>query len=209
VSDSAPQPPAGHSRAFSGSTVRAVLVGLAGGAGLFLAWMAANTLFLIFVGLLFAALLDACTRGLGKILPLGRGWNLAIICFGFAVAIFGVLFWSGYSITSQIDQLVQALNQGLGFLEIKMVDLGFVPVTTSGRSASLGDLFRFLSTPCGSDRANQRNAASPVPPLRRHDDPLFIWFLPLPVKPGHDRRAGGPDCRKETTPFHCSRPNVY
>jgi predicted PurR-regulated permease PerM len=144
VSDSGPQPPAAHSRAFSGSNVRAVLVGLAGGAGLFLAWLAANTLFLIFAGLLFPALLDACTRGLSTALPLGRGWNLAIVCFGFAVAIFGVLFWSGYSISSQIDQLIQALNQGLGFLEGKMADLGLAPAAATGRNASVGDLFRFL-----------------------------------------------------------------
>jgi len=144
VSNSAPQPPAPHSRAFSGRTVHAVLVGLAGGAGLFLAWMAANTLFLIFAGLLFAALLDACTRGLAKVLPIGRGWNLAIVCLGFAVVIVGVLFWSGYSISSQIDQLVQALNRGLGFLEGKLADLGFALPATSGHSASFGELFRFL-----------------------------------------------------------------
>jgi predicted PurR-regulated permease PerM len=124
--------------------VRAVLVGLAGGAGLFLAWTAADTLFLIFAGLLFAALLDACTRGLARVLPIGRGWNLAIVCLGFAVAILGLLFWSGYSIALQIDQLMQALNQGLGFLEQKMADFGFAPVGASGGSASIGDLFRFL-----------------------------------------------------------------
>ena len=144
MSDSAPQPPAAHSRAFSGRAVRAVLVGLVGGAGLFLAWMAANTLFLIFAGLLFAALLDACTRGVSKVLPIGRGWNLAIVCLCFAVAIVGVLSWSGYSISSQIDQLMQALNHGLGFLEKELADLGFAPPATSGHNASFGDLFRFL-----------------------------------------------------------------
>jgi predicted PurR-regulated permease PerM len=124
--------------------MRAVLLALAGGAGLFLAWTAANTLFLIFAGLLFAALLDACTRGLAKVLPIGHGWNLAIVCLGFAVLILGLLFWSGYSMALQIDQLLQALNKGLGFLEQKMGDLGFAPTAASGRSASIGDLFRFL-----------------------------------------------------------------
>jgi predicted PurR-regulated permease PerM len=138
------QTPAEGSRATSGEIVRAVLVGLAGGAGLFLAWMAADTLFLIFAGLLFAALLDACTRGLARVLPISRGWNLTIVCFGFAAAILGLLFWSGYSIASQIDQLLHALNQGLSFLEQKMTDFGFAPTSASGGSSSIGDLFRFL-----------------------------------------------------------------
>lgn len=144
MTTSRPQPTSVHSRPFGDGTVRAVLVGLAGGAGLFLAWMAANTFFLIFAGLLFAALLDACTRGLGRVLPIGRGWNLAIVCLGFAVAILGLLFWSGYSIALQIDQLLDALNQELHFLEQKMTDFGFAPATASGGSASIGDLFRFL-----------------------------------------------------------------
>jgi predicted PurR-regulated permease PerM len=144
MADSWPQPTSGHSRASGDGTVRAVLVALAGGAGLFLAWMAADTLFLIFAGLLLAALLDACTRGLGRVLPISRGWNLAIVCLGFAVAILGSLFWSGYSIALQIDQLLHALNQELRFLEQKMADFGFAPASASGGSASIGDLFRFL-----------------------------------------------------------------
>ena len=123
--------------------MRPVLVGLAGGAGLFLAWMAADTLFLIFAGLLFAALLDACTRGLGRVLPIGRGWNLAIVSLAFILAIPGLLFWGGYSIALQIDQLLHALNQELHFLQQKMIELGFAPANQSG-SASIGDLFRFL-----------------------------------------------------------------
>lgn len=129
---------------FAAGAVRAVLVGLAGGAGLFLAWTAADTLFLLFAGLLFAALLDACTRGLGRVLPIGRGWNLAVVCLGFAVAIPGLLFWSGYSIAFQVDQLLSALNQELHLLEQKMTELGFIPAGRSDGSASIADLFRFL-----------------------------------------------------------------
>ena len=144
MTPAAPKPVAAVPRAAGGGTMRAVLVGLVGGAGLFLAWMAANTLFLIFAGLLFAALLDACTRGLGRVLPIGRGWALAVVCIGFAVAILGLLFWSGYSIGLQIDQLVDALNRELHFLEQKMTELGLAPASASGGSASIGDLFRFL-----------------------------------------------------------------
>ena len=68
----------------------------------------------------------------------------AIVCLGFALAILGLLFWSGYSIALQIDQLMLALDQGLHFLEQKMADLGFAPVSRSVGGASIGDLFRFL-----------------------------------------------------------------
>lgn len=127
-----------------GVSLRAVLVALAGGAGLFLAWMAAGTLFLLFAGLLFAALLDACTRGLAKLLPIGRGWNLAIVCLILTIAIAGLLVWSGFSIALQIDQLVHALNQQLLALERGMAALGLAPASENGSSASIGDLVRFL-----------------------------------------------------------------
>lgn len=139
-----PRPTIVDSLALGSGIVRAVLVGLAGGAGLFLAWMAAETLFLIFAGLLFAALLDACTRGLAKVLPISRGWNLTIVCLAFVLTIIGLLFWSGYSIALQVDQLLDALNHELQFIEQKMIDLGFTPVSRSGGGVSVGDLFHFL-----------------------------------------------------------------
>ena len=124
--------------------MRTVLVALAGGAGLFLAWMAADTLFLIFVGLLFAALLDACTRGLAKLLPIGHGWNLVIVSFSIAIFIAGLLVWSGFSIALQINDLLRALNQQLHVLERGMAALGFAPPSTRTGTASIGDLVRLL-----------------------------------------------------------------
>jgi predicted PurR-regulated permease PerM len=125
-------------------TERAVLVALAGGAGLFLAWMAADALLLIFAGLLFAALLDACTRGLSMMLPIRRGWNLAIVSIAIAIAIAGLLFWSGFSIARQINDLMQALNQQLHALEQGMKELGVTPSSASSDGSSLGHLGQLL-----------------------------------------------------------------
>jgi predicted PurR-regulated permease PerM len=125
-------------------TERAVLVALAGGAGLFLAWMAADALLLIFAGLLFAALLDACTRGLSMMLPIRRGWNLAIVSIAIAIAIAGLLFWSGFSIAQQINDLMQALNQQLHALEQGMTELGVTPSSASSSGSSLGHLGQLL-----------------------------------------------------------------
>jgi predicted PurR-regulated permease PerM len=135
---------AADTSAFTHSAVHAVLIGLAGGAGLFLAWMAAGTLFLIFAGLLFAALLDACARGLAKVLPIHRHWNLTIVCVGLAVAVVGFVVWSGFSVALQIDQFVQALNRQLQSLEQTMVARGLIPGKEGGGTASIGDLARLM-----------------------------------------------------------------
>jgi hypothetical protein len=54
------------------SDLEAALIAVVAGAALFLAWQTAGTLLLIFAGLLFGALLDACARGLAFVLPVGR-----------------------------------------------------------------------------------------------------------------------------------------
>jgi predicted PurR-regulated permease PerM len=129
---------------FSLSAMRTMLVALAAGAGLFLAWTAAGTLFLLFAGLLFAALLDACTRGLAKLLPIGRGCNLAIVSLILTIAIAGLLVWSGLSIALQIDQLVHALDQQLHSLARGMAALGLAPASDNGGPTSVSDFVRFL-----------------------------------------------------------------
>ena len=48
------------------------LIVLAIAAGLALVWYSAPSLLLLFAGILFAAFLDACTRGVGYVLPLRR-----------------------------------------------------------------------------------------------------------------------------------------
>jgi predicted PurR-regulated permease PerM len=126
------------------ASMRTVLAMLAGGAGLFLAWMAADGLFLIFAGLLFAALLDACMRGLSRLLSIPRGWNLAIVSIAIALAIAGLLVWSGLSVAQQIDALVETLTQQLHRLEQSIVELGVAPSGQAGNAKIAGNLARFL-----------------------------------------------------------------
>ncbi len=59
-------------------TVLAIAVGLA------LVLYTAPSLLLLFAGILFATLLDACTRGLGHILPVARAWRFALVTLVFA-----------------------------------------------------------------------------------------------------------------------------
>ena len=110
TTSSSPTKPESTPAARGSTAVRAVFVALAGGAGLFLAWMSAEALLLIFAGLLLAALLDACTRALSALLPLRRGWNLAIVSVTITVVIAGLLVLSGFSIAQQINALIDTLN---------------------------------------------------------------------------------------------------
>jgi len=65
----------------------------------------AQPLLLIFAGVVFAAILDGGTRLLGRVLPIGRGWRLAIVTvtgFAFVVVVF---VYAGLELIAQADAL--------------------------------------------------------------------------------------------------------
>ena len=85
-------------------------------AGLFLVWHASGSLFLIFTGLLFAVILDACTQWLGRIWNVARGWRLTMVCLSLLVlGVLGVSF-GGYTIVQQADELFATVQQQLSSL---------------------------------------------------------------------------------------------
>lgn len=62
-------------------------------------------LLIIFAGLVFAALLDGGVRLLGRVLPLGRGWRLAIVCLLTVAFLIGTFYVAGVQIADQVTQL--------------------------------------------------------------------------------------------------------
>ena len=87
----------------------------------------AQPLMLILAGIVFAAILDGGTRLLGRVLPIGRGWRLAIV----TLAGLGFLVWTFYFagitlveqaerlrevITAQVNRLL-AWGNGMGLVE--------------------------------------------------------------------------------------------
>ena len=62
-------------------------------------------LLLIFGGLVFAAMLDGGVRLLGRVLPIGRGWRLAIVSLGVVAFLVGTFWLAGYQIAQQAQQL--------------------------------------------------------------------------------------------------------
>jgi predicted PurR-regulated permease PerM len=118
-----------------------LLVALAAGAGLFLAWQTAGTLLLIFAGLLFGAFLDAAARGLAYALPLGRGWRLALVCALLAAAAALLLAWGGYNLVAQVDGLVALITEQLRALRGELRAIGIAPPPGSeGQQRTLAQL---------------------------------------------------------------------
>lgn len=62
-------------------------------------------LLIIFSGLVFAAMLDGGVRLLGRVLPIGRGWRLLIVCLLTVAFLIGTFVLLGVQLTAQVNQL--------------------------------------------------------------------------------------------------------
>lgn len=146
MTDRLPQPPSpsASATARSPSILRTgltlILVALAGAAGLFLAWQTAGALLLIFAGLLLASVLDACTRGLAYLLPVGRGWRLALVCTVIVLGIPWLLVWGGYNLVEQADSLIQLIGDQLRRLRGELRSMGIAPPQSAEGPRTLAQL---------------------------------------------------------------------
>lgn len=94
-------------------------------------------LLLIFAGLVFAAMLDGGVRLLGRVLPIGRGWRLAIVVLLTIIFILGVLVMTGVQIAQQFGQLQETLVFQANRLADWISSMGLMPGT-----ADIGSLAR-------------------------------------------------------------------
>jgi predicted PurR-regulated permease PerM len=81
----------------------AVWLGMAAAIGLVV--LLVQPLLIIFGGLIFAAMLDGGVRLLGRVLPIGRGWRLLIVCLLTVAFLIGTFYLAGVQITAQVMQL--------------------------------------------------------------------------------------------------------
>ena len=89
-------------------------------------WYLAQPILLIFAGIVFASMLDGGTRLLGRVLPIGRGWRLAIVSlagFGFIVWVF---VFAGMSLAAQAETLQQVVTTQLNRILAWGNELGIV-----------------------------------------------------------------------------------
>lgn len=117
------------------------------------------SLMIIFGALVFAALLDGFVRLLGRVLPIARGWRMAITL----LVMFGALYWlvvfAGSQITSEAAALPATINLQLqslfGWLRERGLEIGtenlqgLASTLTSGVgtvSRAIGGLFGGLTS---------------------------------------------------------------
>ena len=118
-------------------TVLAIAVGLA------LVLYTAPSLLLLFAGILFATLLDACTRGLGHLLPVSRAWRFALVTLGLASLTALAIGWGIVRFPAQVQMLVQVMDTQLGVLEGHLAAFGIDLFGPGGRQ----DLSNLIADP--------------------------------------------------------------
>ena len=70
----------------------------------------AQPLLLIFAGIVLASMLDGGTRLLGRVLPIARGWRLAIVTIAAVAFIVWVFYFAGTELTEQAGRLRQVIT---------------------------------------------------------------------------------------------------
>jgi predicted PurR-regulated permease PerM len=70
----------------------------------------AQPLLLIFAGIVLASMLDGGTRLLGRVLPIGRGWRLAIVTLAVVAFIVWVFYFAGTELAGQAERLRAVLT---------------------------------------------------------------------------------------------------
>ena len=86
----------------------AVWIGMVGAVALVV--LLAQPLLIIFAGLVFAAMLDGGVRLLGRVLPIGRGWRLLIVCVAVVTFLLLTFYSTGVQVAQQVTQLRATLE---------------------------------------------------------------------------------------------------
>ncbi len=113
-------------------------------------------LLIILAGLVFASMLDGGVRLLGRILPIGRGWRLLIVCVLTMVFIVGVFYLTGVQMAEQISQLRSTLEGQAVRVTAWLTQQGLMPAASDisgiARQAlsSVGRLTSWVGTAVGA-----------------------------------------------------------
>jgi predicted PurR-regulated permease PerM len=119
------------------------LIVLGAAAGLAFVWYYAPSLLLLFAGMLFAALLDACTRGLARVLPLSRAWRFSLVVLVLSGLTALAIGWAFVRLPDQASLLLRVINAELDVLERHLAAFGIDLFGPGGRQ----DLSHFISDP--------------------------------------------------------------
>ncbi len=132
----------------------AVWIGMA--ALLALVVLLIQPLLIILGGLVFASMLDGGVRLLGRILPIGRGWRLLIVCLATIAFLVATFYTLGVQVTDQVAQLratleVQAVKL-TSFLTAQGIMPGASDISGIAQQAlsSVGRLTSWVGTALGA-----------------------------------------------------------
>lgn len=113
-----------------------------------LVWAAAGALLMIFGGLLLAAIIAALARPL-QWAGLRRGWAFGIVIVFLFLAIGGGLFYGGFTLVGQFNELWHQLREQLLGLARAMTEMGIEPAQGSGEADEQIGLDTLLPNPSG------------------------------------------------------------
>lgn len=105
-------------------TLGTALVVLAVASGIFLAWRASSSLLIIFAAILLATFLDACARSLGRYIPIGRAWRLAIVIVTLTAVVALGTIWGIGKIPEQARILMRVMDAQLDILQQRLLAFG-------------------------------------------------------------------------------------
>ncbi len=92
-----------------------------------LVWLLAQPLLLIVAAIVFATMLDGGTRLLGRVLPIGRGWRLAIILLAMVGFLGWVVVYAGQQLTQQAfelqDTVILQIERGLALAQANGIEV--------------------------------------------------------------------------------------
>ncbi|WP_419826953.1 AI-2E family transporter [Sphingomonas sp.] len=107
-----------------------------------LLYVLAQPLLLIVGGLVFAAMLDGGARLLGRVLPIGRGWRVALVAVLALIFLVGVIFYAGLTLVSQFTALKTLVLAQVTRVEGWATQLGVMP--PGGAGGGIGELGKQL-----------------------------------------------------------------
>ena len=113
-------------------------------------------LLIILAGLVFASMLDGGVRLLGRVLPIGRGWRLLIVCLLTIAFVTATFVMTGVQVAEQVTQLRSTLEGQTVRLTTWLTQQGLMPgasdISGVARQAlsSVGRLTSWVGTALGA-----------------------------------------------------------
>lgn len=105
--------------------------------GLALAWYNVASLLFLFAGILFAVLLDACTSGLGRLLPVPRSWRFALVTIAFGVAAAFAAAWGIARLPEQARSTIRVIDAQLDTIQAYLAPYGIELFGPDGKADPL------------------------------------------------------------------------